>query len=218
MALIEVDLLDGYRRGDKESVIRPEILGGQIISELKTFGKRYFDGERQYGYGGYYYDGRWKPVAQRFIDFYNLTNESKVLDVGCTKGYLLFELKELLPGIEVTGIDISEYAIENAKEEIKCFLKIAGADNLPFIENTFDLVISIGTIHNLPLEGLKKSLKEFERVSRKYKSVASYLNERQKQSIKNWGCTVETILNPEEYLKLFEETSYTGDYYWFLVD
>ena len=117
----------------------------------KKFDVEYWDGERQYGYGGYHYDGRWLPVAQKLITHFNLRPGSKLLDIGCGKGYLLYEFKKLMPDIEVVGVDISGYAIRNAKEEVKQDLLIGSADDLPFPDDEFDAVVSLGTLHNLPI-------------------------------------------------------------------
>ncbi len=180
----------------------------------KRYGKEYFDGDRRYGYGGYKYDGRWRVVAEDMIKYYNLTPSSSILDVGCAKGYLLYEFTQLLPGVKIAGIDISKYAIANAKEEVKPFLQVGLAQNLPYKDNSFDLVISITTLHNLYIYDLKKAISEIERVSRRHKYIVveSYRNEEEKVNLLYWQLTCECFFTPEEWEWIFKEFGYTGDY------
>jgi ubiquinone/menaquinone biosynthesis C-methylase UbiE len=178
------------------------------------FGKDYWDGDRRHGYGGFRYDGRWRAVAEALASHYKLKAGDSVLDVGCGKGFLLFELAQVVPGLKVTGIDISEYAIENAKEEVKPFLKVADAKELPFPDKSFDLVISIITIHNLYIFDLWKALKEIERVGRggKYICTEGYRNEREKVNLMYWQLTCRAFHTPAEWEWIFQQTGYSGDY------
>jgi protein-L-isoaspartate(D-aspartate) O-methyltransferase len=180
----------------------------------KQFGKDYFDGDRQYGYGGYKYDGRWRPFAEKLIDHYGLKAGDKVLDIGCAKGFLVFDLLKASPGLEVAGVDISEYAIANAMEEVKRFVKVANAIQLPFPDQSFDLVVSINTLHNLYNYQLKPALREIERVGKahKYIVVDSYRTEREKVNLMYWQLTCECFYTPAEWAWLFKEWSYSGDY------
>lgn len=180
----------------------------------KRYGQEYWDGDRRYGYGGYRYDGRWEVIAREFIDGYHLTNDSKVLDVGCGKGFLLYEIKKQLPGCTIRGFDISEYAIINAKDEIREYLSLHRAqDPYPFIDCEFDLVYSITTLHNLPVFELSIALKEIERVGRnKYVLMEGYRNEEELFNLQCWALTCETFFKPEEWRWLFDEVGYTGDY------
>lgn len=180
----------------------------------KKWGKDYWDGDRKYGYGGYKYDGRWAVVAEKMISHYNLPENARILDVGCGKGFLLYELKKLLPKAEVKGIDISAYAVENAKEEIKEHVQVGNATQLPFKDKEFDLVYSITTLHNLYNFDLKKAVREIQRVSGKnsFIMVESYRNEREKANLLYWQLTCESFLAPQEWVWLFGEYGYTGDY------
>jgi len=181
----------------------------------KQYEEDYWDGDRRYGYGGYcYMPGRWKPVAEELVKHYNLTSGSKVLDIGCGKGFLLHEMKLLIPDLSVQGIDISEHGLDNAKEEIKPFLiKYKVQKQLPFCDNEFDLVISLGTLHNLCLFDLNKALKEMERVGKqKYLMVESYRNEEELFNLQCWALTCESFFNPEEWVWVCKEWSYSGDY------
>lgn len=180
----------------------------------KKFGADYWDGDRRYGYGGYRYDGRWGAVAKGLIEQYHLGPGSKVLDVGCGKGFLLFELKKLIPEIEVRGIDISEYAIENAIPEIRSYLEIGNANRLNFPDHSFDLVISLTTLHNLYLFDLFSALKEMQRISKgnSYFMTESYRNEREKVNLLYWQLTCEAFFTPTEWEWIFEQCGFQGDY------
>lgn len=174
----------------------------------------YWDGDRRICYGGYkYIEGRWAPVAQALIDHYKLKTGSKVLDVGCGKGFLLFELLKIIPGLVISGIDISPYAISNSKEEIRDRLQIGNAVSLPFPDKSFDLVFSLTTLHNLHNYDLEKALKEVERVGKqKYICVESYRNEVEKANLLYWQVTCEAFCTPEEWDWWFRLTGYTGDH------
>jgi len=174
----------------------------------------YWDGERRYGYGGYKYDGRWETVAKDLIELYGLKDGCKILDVGCGKGFLLYEFKKLLPNCEVVGFDISKHAIKNAKEEIKENLFIHNArDVYPFGDKEFDLVISLTTLHNLKIYDLKRALGEIERVGKNaYIVVEGYRNEEELFNLQCWALTAELFFRPDEWIWLFEEFGYGGDY------
>lgn len=180
----------------------------------KQYGKDYWDGDRKYGYGGYKYDGRWESVARKLIDIYSLQKHAKILDVGCGKAFLLYELKKLLPDSQVTGFDSSTYSIEFSKEEIKDRLFVYSAqDPFPYGDKEFDLVISLTTLHNLHLFELKSSLKEIERVGKdKYIAVESYRNEEELFNLQCWALTCEAFYKPQEWIWLFREFGFTGDY------
>ena len=188
----------------------------QKAAELaKKWGFEYWDGDRRICYGGYrYMPGRWMPVAEAMIKHYGLKPGDKVLDIGCGKGFLLYEISLLVPGIEIYGIDISDYAIANSKEEIKDRLQIGNANQLPFPDDHFDLVYSITTLHNLHNYDLNSSLLEMERVGKKnkYICVESYRNELEKANLLYWQVTCEAFCTPEEWEWWFKQTNYTGDH------
>lgn len=181
----------------------------------KQWSYDYWDGDRRICYGGYrYMEGRWEKVAQAMIEYYGLKPGDKILDVGCGKAFLLFDFKKLMPELEVHGIDISSYAIQNAKEEIKDQLQVANAASLPYENHSFDLVISINTLHNLYNYELDQALREIERVGKKnkYICVESYRNEDEKANLLYWQVTCESFCTPKEWEWWFELTGYTGDY------
>ena len=180
----------------------------------KLYGYDYWDGDREICYGGYnYIKGRWERVAKKISEYYNLPNNAKILDVGCGKGYLLYDFKKILPDCEVFGIDISEYAIKNSKEELEGRLRLGNATNLPWDDNTFDIVISITTLHNLKAYELDLALREIERVGKKkYLCVESYRTEEEKANLLYWQVTCEAFNTPEEWRWWFNLTGYTGDF------
>lgn len=180
----------------------------------KSFGKDYWDGDRRYGYGGYHYDGRWKPVAEALIAHYGLKSGDRVLDIGCGKGFLLYEMKLALPGLDVAGLDISEYALQNAKEEVKPFLLLGSATKLPWPDREFDLIISLSTLHYLFIYDFARAISELERVKRggSYIVVETYRNEVEKANLIHWQLTCECFYTPDEWLWLFQRFGYTGDY------
>ncbi|NGX56910.1 MAG: Demethylrebeccamycin-D-glucose O-methyltransferase [Candidatus Anoxychlamydiales bacterium] len=191
-----------------------EIPKAEAATIAKKFDKDYWDGDRKYGYGGFKYDGRWLSVAEKLVKHYNLKPGQKVLDVGCGKGFLLYDLLQIVEGLEVAGIDISKYAIENSKVENENSLKVCSATNLPFEDNYFDLIISINTLHNLPCHDLEKALKEIQRVGKKnkYLVVESYRNEEEKVNLLYWQLTCESFYSPEEWDWWFNHCNYNGDH------
>jgi SAM-dependent methyltransferase len=180
----------------------------------KQFGKDYFDGDRQYGYGGYKYDGRWRPLAEKLIGRYGLKAGDKVLDIGCAKGFLVHDFMRALPGLEAAGLDISEYAIANAIPEAKPFLRVGTAAELSYPDHHFDLVVSVNTLHNLYLPDLFKALREIERVGRRHKFIVmdSYRNEREKVNLMYWQLTCECFFTRAEWEWIFQQTGYSGDW------
>ena len=183
--------------------------------KAKEYESDYWDGDRRYGYGGYkYMAGRWKPVAENLIDNYNLTNESSVLDVGCGKAHLLYEMKMLLPGLKVVGFDISKHGLADARKEIRDSLFIHQAqDSYPFGNNEFDLVISLGCFHNLRIFELQKALSETERVGNQgYVMLESYRNEQELFNLQCWALTCESFFDNEEWTWIYKHFGYTGDY------
>ncbi len=180
----------------------------------KQYSYDYWDGDRKYGYGGYHYDGRWRIVAEKMAKHYGLTEESRILDVGCGMAHLLYEFTQVVPGVTVQGLDISEYAIQHAKEEVRDQLILGKAQELPFEDNSFDLVISLTTLHNLKVFDLKKAVREIERVSKRnsYIVVESFRNDREEMNLLYWQLTCASYYAVDEWEWLYNEWGYTGDW------
>ncbi len=182
--------------------------------KAKEYGSDYWDGNRRYGYGGYKYDGRWKVVAEKLIDVYGLKSEARILDVGCGKAHLLYELKQLLPKAEILGFDISSHGIGDAPEAIRDRLFYYRAqDPYPWGDQYFDLVISLGCLHNLRLFELEMAIREIERVGHhKYIMVESYRNEQELFNLQCWALTAESFFDTAEWIWIYHHFGYSGDY------
>ncbi len=217
----EINLLDKYPRSRRPIDERAKVVTDEHHRIARQFGQDYFDGDRLYGYGGYGYHPRfWQATVKRFRDYYRLSDNACVLDVGCAKGFMLHDFKELMPRLAVAGIDISQYAIDNAIDTVKPFLKVGNATKLPFDDDSFDLVISINTVHNLPLEQCKQALQEIQRVTKKdaFVTMDAWRNDEEKQRMLKWNLTAHTYMHVDDWKELFDEVGYTGDYYWFIAE
>lgn len=214
-----IDFLSVVHKSTKRDYLArvndPEFPKDRAAVLAKKWDFDYWDGDRRINYGGYkYMEGRWEKVAKLMIDHYGLKAGDKILDIGCGKGFLLYDFTKILPGIEIYGIDISNYAIENSKEEIKDKLIVGNATSLPFEDNYFDFVFSLNTFHNLECFDLYSALKEMERVGKnnKYICVESYRNEIEKANLLYWQVTCEAFNTPTEWEWWFNQTEYKGDY------
>ena len=216
--MLEIDFMSALHKATKRDYlgrVNDKEYPKPFAADLaKKWGYDYWDGDRRINYGGYkYIDSRWNNVINRLINHYNLSENCKILDIGCGKGFFLYDFLKIYPNSEVHGIDVSTYAIENAKEEIKNKLTLGNATNLPWDDNYFDLVISINTLHNLHCYDLELALIEMERVGKnKYLCVESYRNEIEKANLLYWQVTCEAFNTPNEWKWWFRQTSYTGDY------
>lgn len=215
----EVDLLRALPKTKRNISARLDAKDPEVIRVSREYGEMYFDGPRDYGYGGYKYDGRWVPVAHDIIEHFGLKPGDRVLDVGCAKGFLVKDLADALPGLEVLGLDISEYALANCHRDVAGRLQLGSAEDLPFPDNSFDCVISLDCVHNLPRERAKTALREIQRLSggRAFVKVDSYHTQEQKQIFESWVLTALFHDYPDGWLKLFEEAGYTGDYAWTII-
>lgn len=186
----------------------------QVAEKALKYDLDYWDGDRDVGYGGYHYDGRWRAVADAMVDHYGIKAGDRILDVGCGKGFLLYEFTQVVPGVEVAGLDISAYAIANAKDEVKDCLQEGHAKSLPYSDNSFDFVVSVNTLHNLYLNDLWSAIAEIERVGcgAKHITVEAYRNEQEKVNLLYWQLTCRAFHTPDEWEWLFNKVAYNGDY------
>jgi ubiquinone/menaquinone biosynthesis C-methylase UbiE len=218
--MAEINLMDRYPKSKRPIDARAEVTDEDRRLSCR-FGKDYFDGDRRHGYGGYRYHPRfWQETVQRFRDHYCLADNAAVLDVGCAKGFMLHDFKELMPGLTVAGLDISEYAIAGAIDTVKPWLQVGNARELPYPDRSFDLVCAINTIHNLPLDECKQALREIQRVTRKdaFVMVDAYRTDEERERLEKWVLTCKTYMHVDQWKKLFAEVGYHGDYWWFIAE
>ena len=216
---MEIDLLDKYPKSKRPIDERASLITPEHRAVARQFGKDFFDGDRLFGYGGFGYHPRfWTETVARIKDHYLLADDVSILDVGCAKGYMLHDFQLLLPNATVEGIDVSEYAIENAIDDMKGKVHVANAMDLPYDDDSFDLVIAINTIHTLPLEECKTSIRELQRVAKKHAflTVDAWRNDEEEARMKNWNLTGLTMMHVDDWETLFTECGYTNDYYWFI--
>ncbi len=216
--LKEIDLLKLYPKIKRDTEARAKTKTEKQKSIALKFGWEYFD-KKGICYNGYFYDGRWIPIVQRFIDYFNIKDGMKILDVGCAKGYMLYDFKNALPNLTLRGVDISEYAINSCPTEVKDCLQIANANDLStFNSNEFDVVFAINSIHSFKtIEETKIAVSEIQRVSkgRSYIIVDAYSNQKEKKRMEQWQVAGHMVLSENQWIKIFEEVSFTGDYFWF---
>ena len=214
--MAEIDFLSPLHRATARDYVGrvTEADKAECAEVALKWGRDYWDGERRFGYGGYRYDGRWRPVAEKMAAHYGLRAGQRILDIGCGKGFLLFELTQAVPGLAVAGIDLSGYAVANAKEEVKPFLRLANCIDLPFADGEFDFVYSLNVFHNLYNYDLDKALREMIRVGKGpgYLCVESYRDEREKANLLYWQLTCRAFHTPEEWAWLYSQCGYTGDH------
>ena len=217
--MAEIDFMSVLHKSTKRDYLArvndPEYPKAKAAKLAKEFDYDYWDGDRRICYGGYsYIEGRWEKVARAISEHYKLPKNPKILDIGCGKGYLLFDILKVIPDAIIHGIDISKYAIDNCKPEIRNCLREGNATDLPWEDNYFDLVISINTLHCLEAYDLELALKEIQRVGNehKYICIESYRNENEKAHLLYWQVTCEAFNTPKEWEWWFRQTGYKGDH------
>lgn len=218
--MAEVNLLARLPKSKRNVKAREHAKTDEHIRISREYGEMYFDGPREYGYGGYRYDGRWVPIAEDMIAHFGLKPGMRVLDVGAAKGFLVKDFMIACPGLEAFGLEISEYALKNCEPEVVGRLHLGNAVSLPFPDHSFDAVISLNTLHNLERPQLITALQEIMRVTKDGKAfvqVDSYRNEEERAIFLDWVLTAHTHDYPDGWLRLFEEAGYTGDHYWTLI-
>lgn len=218
--MAEIDLLRALPRIKRNIQKRKEAKDPAVVAISRQYGEMYFDGPRDYGYGGYRYDGRWIPVARDIIAHFGLKPGMRVLDVGCAKGFLVKDLMLACPGLEAFGLDVSLYALMHSEKEIIGRLHLGTAEKLPFPDNSFDCVLCLNTVHNFPRPRAIKVMQEIQRISggRAFVQVDSYHTPEQKEIFESWVLTADFYDYPQGWVELFREAGYTGDYYWTIIE
>jgi ubiquinone/menaquinone biosynthesis C-methylase UbiE len=218
--MTEIDLLRALPKTKRNIQKRAEAKDPAVVAIAKQYGEMYWDGPREYGYGGYRYDGRWRAVARDLISHFNLKPGMRVLDVGCGKGFLVKDLMLECPGLEVFGLDVSLYALMHCEQEVIGRIHLGTAEKLPFPDASFDCVVSLNTIHNFPRPRAVKAMREIQRLSggKAFVQVDSYHTPEQKEVFESWVLTAEFHDYPPGWVKVFGEAGYTGAYYWTIID
>jgi len=216
----EVDLLRKIPKSKRNIAQRSAAQTPENIAIARQYGEAYFDGPRDVGYGGYRYDGRWRPVAEDMIAHFHLKPGDRVLDVGCAKGFLVKDMMAACPGLEVFGIDVSEYALKHCDPDVVGRLHLGSCEDLPFPDGSFSAVISLNTIHNLDRPDAIRAIREIERLApgRSFIQVDSYHTAEQREIFMSWVLTAKFHDYPSGWISTFEEAGYTGDYYWTVVE
>jgi len=215
----KINLLNTFPKVSRNIQSRKENKSYNRDLALK-FDKEYFDGSREQGYGGYKYDGRWKPVATKLVSLFSLKKQSKFLDIGCAKGFLLYDLYVVDPLIDLYGLDISEYAKSNSPIEIRDKIIVGNCKRLKFPSGFFNGVVAINTVHNLEINDCINAINEIQRVSNgnAFIQVDAYRNDKELNVFKDWMLTAKTFLKPEEWLEVFNKANYTGYYDWTILE
>ena len=210
----EFNALKGYPEPKEPRYVGPNVrtIKSRIIASYRD--REYYDGDRNNGYGGFKYDGRWLPIARNMCQEYGLKAGGAVLQVGCEKGFLLHDFHQLYPEMKVRGTDISDYAIEHAMADVKPFIRKAPFTELPFEDNEFDLVIAISVVYTMNLAGAIKCLKEIQRMSKgkSFITLGAYRTEEEKRLLEWWTVLGTTLLHEDGWREVMEHTGYTGDY------
>src|SRR5437879_7153639 len=216
----EIDLLAKLPKPKRNVQARSTGKSAEVVEISREYGEMYFDGPREYGYGGYRYDGRWIPVAEDMVKHFGLGAGDRVLDVGCAKGFLVKDLLTVCPGLEVFGVDVSEYALMRCVPDVVGRLHLGNAVKLPFPDGSFQAVISLNTVHNLERADLVTALREIERLApgRGFIQVDSYRTPEMKARFEEWVLTAKFHDYPQGWVNLFREAGYTGDFYWTIIE
>jgi SAM-dependent methyltransferase len=217
--MAEINLLARYPKSRRNVQARLENKEENRALALK-FGKEYFDGTREQGYGGFRYDGRWIVIAEDIVRHYDLKSGDRVLDIGCAKGFLVKDLMKVCPGLEVFGIDVSTYAVMNCEPEVVGRLQVGDARQLPFPDKSFKVALAINIIHNLTYEECLIAITEINRVTIKgaYIQVDAYKSENEEELFLDWVLTAKTHGTPDFWKDMFRKTGYAGDYFWTILD
>ena len=212
MSHFKINYYKSSKKDNRASITKRRTIINKIIAWER--GKEYYDGNRLNGYGGFRYDGRWKNILPKFIKRYKLKSGSKVLDVGCKKGFLLKDLKELVPGIKICGIEDHVYPLKQSMKEVKKNLKFSSYCSLPFKNKSFDAVFAFHCIYRLNFGDTIQAIKEIQRVAKKYSyiTLGAYSDQKGKELYDKWGIISTCHLHVDDWKKIFKHIKYKGDY------
>jgi SAM-dependent methyltransferase len=218
--LAEINLLRRYPRSKRNIQKRTSAQSSENIRIAREYGREYFDGARDTGYGGYSYDGRWVAIAEDMVAHWRLKPGDRVLDVGCAKGFLVKDLMKVCLGLEAFGLDISEYALLHCEPEVVGRLHLGNCIRMPFPDNSFAAVIAINVVHNLVRPECVTAVREVERLApgRGYIQVDSYRTREERDIFLSWVLTAKTHYDPAGWRQLLAEAGYTGDYSWTIIE
>ena len=218
--MAENNLLRRYPRSKRNIQKRSSAQSPENIRIAREYGREYFDGSRDTGYGGYRYDGRWVAIAEDMVAHWRLKPGDRVLDVGCAKGFLVKDLMKVCPGLEMFGLDISEYALLHCEPEVVGRLHLGNCVRMPFPDNSFAAVIAINVVHNLVRPECITAVREIERLApgRGYIQVDSYRTPEEREIFLSWVLTAKTHYDPAGWRQLLAEAGYTGDYSWTIIE
>lgn len=210
----EFNALKDYPQAKSPRLVGPNIrtVKSRIIASYR--GQEYYDGERNNGYGGFHYDGRWVQIARFMHREYGLKEDSAVLQVGCEKGFLLHDFHAMYPSMTVRGYEVSAYAVEHAMPMIKPFICQGRFEKLPYEDHSFDLVIAIGVVYTLTMADAISCLREIQRVGkgRSFITLGAFRNEQEEKMFRAWTVLGATILQVNDWVEVLKEAGYTGDY------
>lgn len=210
----EFDALAGYPESKEPRVVGPNLrtIHHRIMASVR--GKEFYDGDRDFGYGGLKYDGRWLSIAKNMCQEYGLTSQSAVLHIGCDKGFLLHDFLQVHPQIFVRGTEISDYAIENSMPSVRPFIMKAPFISLPFPDRYFDFVVAIGPVYSLNLADAIQCLREIQRIGKgkSFITLGAYTTEEDFRLFRYWTLLGCTILPKQDWIEVLKYVGYTGDY------
>ena len=181
-------------------------------SDYLNFGYDYFDNPKSgRGYGGYVYDGRYYETAKKIIDHYKLNPNSKILEIGCAKGYLLYEFFRLK--MDVIGYDISRYAVDNCKEELKEMIFLGGVCDINESDRIYDLAIAKEVLSHMAIDDILFTINKLQNISKNIYLLLQTVSEKKKASdMQSWDSTYKTMMTKKNWEKVLSSCSFHGDY------
>ena len=181
-------------------------------SDYLNFGYDYFDNPKSgRGYRGYVYTGRYYETAKKIIDHYKLKPNSKILEIGCAKGYLLYEFFKLK--MDVVGYDISRYAVDNCIEELKEMIFLGRVNDINENDNIYDLAIAKEVLSHMAIDDILFTINKLQNISKNIYLVLQTVSEKKKANdMQSWDCTYKTMMIKKDWEKVLSSCGFHGDY------